>query len=121
VGSKVSFTNILFQPDAAQFLPESRQPLEILYLFMKRNPGVKIEIQGHVNSPGSDPDNKDDLKLSEGRAKAIYDYLVKKGIPSSQVTYKGYGNKHMLYPKPKNQLQMTLNRRVEILILENIR
>jgi flagellar motor protein MotB len=56
--------------------------------------------------------------LSEARAKAIYDYLVAKGISENRLSYKGFG-----HSRPKELIEDTpqkeqANRRVEIMILE---
>ena len=55
---------------------------------MKDNPEYKIDINGHTDNVGNDDAN---LKLSEQRAKAVYDYVVGKGIPANRLRYKGYG------------------------------
>ena len=47
---------------------------------------------------------------------AIYDYLLKNGIPAERMTYKGYKNTQMLFPNPKNEKEAEQNRRVEIIL-----
>ena len=54
------------------------------------NPDYTVEIQGHCDSIGTDKYN---LGLSERRAKSVYNYLVKKGVPKQRLTSKGYGEK----------------------------
>ena len=56
--------------------------------FLKRNPGSKVEIKGYADELGTDDYN---IKLSEKRAKAVYDLLIASGIDSSRLSYKGYG------------------------------
>ena len=67
---------------------ESHTELDKLYELLAENTSLKIEIGGHTDTRGDADDNQ---KLSEGRAKAVYDYLVAKGIDASRLTYKGYG------------------------------
>jgi outer membrane protein OmpA-like peptidoglycan-associated protein len=116
-GEKVALRNIQFQPDKADFLPSSWGDLQSLTRFLQANPSVKIEIGGHVNGPdGSSGAGK---KISKKRAKAVYDYLIKRGIDKSRLKYKGYGNKEMIYPDPKNERQAEENRRVEIKVIQD--
>lgn len=98
--------------------------LEDLLTTLKEHPTLKIEIQGHICC--LDPDYEDGLdydtnekKLSENRAKSVYNYLVRNGIDKERLTYKGYGHSN---PKIKNEMSSEdeqINRRVEIKILEN--
>jgi OmpA-OmpF porin, OOP family len=69
----------------SQYLPELEQFAQIL----KQKPEVKIEIQGHTDNVGNAAKNK---SLSEARAKAVRDVLIKKyGIAADRVMAKGYG------------------------------
>ena len=43
---------------------------------------------GHTDAVGSDQDNQ---LLSERRAKAVYDYLILRGVDAERLTYRGYG------------------------------
>ncbi|MCX6286163.1 MAG: OmpA family protein, partial [Bacteroidetes bacterium] len=52
------------------------------------NPVICIQIQGHTDNIGNDADN---LKLSDNRARSVYNYLVLRGIAASHLTYKGFG------------------------------
>jgi len=56
--------------------------------FLKANPTLKIELGGHTDTRGDAAENQ---VLSQNRAKAVYDYLVKQGIDAKRMTYKGYG------------------------------
>jgi len=56
---------------------------------LKRYPEVRVEVVGHTDSVGSDEYNQ---KLSERRAKIVYDYMTSHGIPASRLDGpKGYG------------------------------
>jgi len=54
----------------------------------KRCPDANFEVAGHTDSAGSLELN---LRLSEARAQAVTDYLIKLGLDSSQFSSKGYG------------------------------
>jgi outer membrane protein OmpA-like peptidoglycan-associated protein len=114
-GQTLRLENIKFVGDDIGFLPSSRASLLSLHKFMEENPTAKIEIGGHVNAP--DMRNLPKLKkLSKDRAKAVYDYLVEKGIEPSRIDYKGWGNSKMIYKKPLNEKQNEENRRVEVVV-----
>lgn len=115
-GEKINLENLLFYPNKSMFLNESYEELNELYLMLEKQKQIKISISGHVNGPNSKNTEEFQL-LSENRAKAVYDYLIKRGIDTKRLNYKGFGNSQMLYPKPDTEEQMKYNRRVEILIL----
>jgi outer membrane protein OmpA-like peptidoglycan-associated protein len=116
LGENVTLPNIKFEGDGVGFLPSSRPSLLSLYKFMLDNPTAKIEIGGHVNAPKMKNSGK--LKtLSKDRAKAVFNYLIDKGIDASRITFKGYGNSKMVYKSPVNEKQNEENRRVEIKII----
>ncbi len=80
---------------------------------MLLKPAMKIEIAGHTDSDGDDAAN---LVLSQQRADAVKQYLVKKGIAANRMTAKGYGESH---PTADNATATgkQQNRRTEIRIL----
>ena len=56
---------------------------------LKRNPNIRVEVDGHTDSVGTDAYNQ---KLSERRAKGVYDYLLAHGIEASRLDGpKGFG------------------------------
>lgn len=80
--------NVFFDLGKSTLRPESNIELNKLYEFLVKNPTLKIEIGGHTDTRG---DDKANLTLSNDRAKAVYDYVVAKGIDPKRMTYKGYG------------------------------
>ncbi len=88
VGSKIVLNNIFFDFDKSTLRTESTAELDRLTKMLTDLPTLKIEISGHTDNVGSSAYNK---TLSESRAKAVVDYLIKKGIDASRLTYKGYG------------------------------
>jgi outer membrane protein OmpA-like peptidoglycan-associated protein len=96
--------------------------LEELLAVMKKNKTLKIQVQGHICCLPGNVDGLDEEtgtnNLSELRAKAVWEYLIKNGIEETRVSYIGFGHNQPIYPYPeKTELEKTLNRRVEIKIL----
>ncbi|TNF46652.1 MAG: hypothetical protein EP305_10230 [Bacteroidetes bacterium] len=87
-GTPTLLANVFFDLSKATLRPESYVELNKLVEFMTKNPTVKIEIGGHTDTRG---DDKENLKLSNDRAKSVYEYVVSKGVEASRMTYKGYG------------------------------
>jgi outer membrane protein OmpA-like peptidoglycan-associated protein len=88
VGNKIILNNIFFDFDKATLRLESKSELDRLVKLLTDMSTLKIEISGHTDNIGSAAYNK---PLSQNRAKAVVDYLVKNGIAASRLTYKGYG------------------------------
>jgi outer membrane protein OmpA-like peptidoglycan-associated protein len=82
-------TNVFFDLNQAKLRPESIVELTSFANYLKAHPNLKIEIGGHTDSRGNAQDN---LLLSTNRAKAVKDFLTSKGIPETQLSYKGYGS-----------------------------
>ena len=78
-----------FETNKYNLKPESKVGLNKLMAFLKANPGVKIEIGGHTDNTGSRELNN---ALSNNRAKAVYTYLVEKGIDATRLSSKGYAD-----------------------------
>ncbi|MFN6944017.1 MAG: OmpA family protein [Cytophagaceae bacterium] len=115
LGSKIVLRNIFFDFDKATLRSESTAELERLYLLMVENKGLKIEISGHTDNKGSADYNK---KLSQERAKAVVDYLIKKGITSDRLKFAGYGFDRPLASNDTEEGRQ-LNRRTEFEIIGN--
>lgn len=84
----VALRNVFFDLGKATLRPESTLELNKFRDFLKNNPAIRVELGGHTDTRGDATDNQ---KLSEARAKAVYDYLVNEGIDAKRMTYKGYG------------------------------
>jgi outer membrane protein OmpA-like peptidoglycan-associated protein/tetratricopeptide (TPR) repeat protein len=114
VGKKVVMNNILFETGKSILTAGSYAELERLLNFMTDNSQMKIEISGHTDKTGSEPVN---FKLSEGRAKAVVEYLVQKGIDRSRMEFRGFGSLQPIADNATSQGRAK-NRRVEFKILE---
>ncbi|MDB4444596.1 OmpA family protein [bacterium] len=88
------------------FYPELNEVVTVL----NRNPGLKVEIQGHTDNVGAAAFNQ---KLSERRAKSVMEHLVNQGIDPSRLSAKGYGSSR---PAASNATPegRAMNRRVEL-------
>lgn len=86
---------------------------EFKYLmeFINENTTSSIVITGHTDERGSDEYN---IRLSKGRAKAIYDRLIKMGVEKKRLTYFGEGKKKPVAKNAKTEDEHQKNRRVEI-------
>ncbi|MGB2138700.1 MAG: OmpA family protein, partial [Flavobacteriales bacterium] len=87
-GSKIVLNNIFFDTDAYTLKTESEVELNTLVNFMNNNASLEVEIEGHTDNVGAESHN---LKLSENRAKAVYDFLVENGIDANRMSFKGFG------------------------------
>jgi len=84
--------------------------------FVKKYPGTKIRLDGYTDSIGTDEYN---MKLSERRATAVKDYLIKEaGVSSSKITAVGHGEADPVADN-KTPEGRAKNRRVEISILSD--
>jgi outer membrane protein OmpA-like peptidoglycan-associated protein len=102
-----------FQHDSAEILPDSAAMLEEIADVLNTHPEIKgIEVQGHTDNQGNAPYN---LKLSESRAQAVVDALVKLGVDPLRLQAKGYGDTKPLMPN-NNELNRSKNRRVQLMV-----
>ncbi len=85
----VVLKNVFFDTDKYDLKDKSKIELDILVKFLTKNGTVKIELGGHTDNVGSAKSNQ---VLSENRAKAVYDYLIEKGIEATRLSTKGYGD-----------------------------
>ena len=79
---------VLFDFDSAELRPESITELERVVTFMNDVPFATSLIEGHTDSVGSDAYN---LKLSDRRAKSVYDYLTSRGVDPARLSSIGHG------------------------------
>ena len=92
-GKAIVLQNIYHDLDKANIREEASSDLEKLTIFLIDNPTFKIEIASHTDSRGSDEYN---LKLSQDRAQAVVAYLTQKGIASTRLIAKGYGETKLI-------------------------
>ncbi|HKE12970.1 MAG TPA: OmpA family protein [Myxococcota bacterium] len=104
-GVNFAFDKYNISPDAAVILDEAAA-------ILKRNPDVRVNVDGYTDSIGTKEYNQ---KLSERRAGAVADYLAKQGVNRSNLTPRGFG---MDNPVASNKTKegRAMNRRVELLV-----
>lgn len=115
IGAEMNLYNIYFETDSFRILSSSESELEKLTLFLKNNPQLEVEIQGHTDNTGR-PDSN--LKLSELRAKSVVEYLVLNGIKATRLQFKGFGETRPVATNETDEGRM-LNRRTTIKISKN--
>jgi OOP family OmpA-OmpF porin len=101
---------VLFDFDSAEIKSEAFPMLDEAVLILKKNPAMKVEIDGHTDNTGSAAYN---MNLSERRAKSVMKYFVDKGVEAGQLNTKGFG---FTKPAASNDTKQgrAKNRRVEL-------
>ena len=112
-GKSVQINDIYYATASYEINAKSYAVLNEFADFLKTNSTVKVEIRGHTDNIGSVQTN---ITLSNQRAKAVYDYLLSKGVPKSNISYKGYGP-NMPIADNKTEAGRAKNRRTEFYIL----
>ncbi|MCI5055576.1 MAG: OmpA family protein, partial [Flavobacteriales bacterium] len=115
IGSKITLKNVFFATGKSDLKPESFPELDRVTKLLNDVAGLKIELSGHTDNTGSESLNK---KLSQSRADAVKQYLVKKGISASRLTAKGYGSSKPVDTNKTVEGRQN-NRRTEFEIKEN--
>lgn len=112
VGTKVVLHNLFFATNKTQILPESEQALDDLAAFMNEHGALSIRITGHTDDVGSEKANQ---ILSEGRANAVRDELIKRGIAPDRIEAEGKGESEPIADNATEEGRAK-NRRVEFTI-----
>ena len=103
---------IRFESGRATIDPDSAGLLDRLIETALRCPGANIEIAGHTDADGEDGFNQ---MLSEKRAQAVTDYLVKAGLPADRFTAIGYGSTQPIATNDTDEGKAQ-NRRIDFLV-----
>lgn len=101
---------VRFDNDTARLKPGSRLVLDRVAKSLNAWPDTRVEIDGHTDSNNTDAYN---LKLSRARSAAVCEYLVDKGVASSRLEEKGYGESRPIATNVTADGRAT-NRRVEL-------
>ncbi|MGZ3920092.1 MAG: OmpA family protein, partial [Bacteroidia bacterium] len=113
-GKSFVINNILYNTNSAEIKEESKLILESFADYLKENPDIKVEIQGHTDNVGNPKDN---LALSTNRAFSIKQLLEEYKIDGNRITAKGYGQDKPIADN-KTENGRAKNRRTEFLIVE---
>ena len=103
---------IRFESGRATIDPDSAGLLDRLVETAQRCPTANIEIAGHTDADGEDAFNR---ALSEKRAQAVTDYLVKAGLPADRFTAVGYGSSQPVASNDTDQGKAQ-NRRIDFVV-----
>lgn len=119
-GSTFVLKNIYFGYDSADIRKESAQELDRLVTLLNDNPDLRIEMGSHTDSVASESYN---IELSQRRAQATVNYLIRKGIDPDRLAAKGYGESKPIARNTNpdgtdNPTGRQRNRRTEFKILE---
>ena len=107
----LALRNILFDTGKATLKAESSKELQLVIDVLKQDETLRLEVQGHTDNVGQSAAN---LTLSQQRAAAVRDYLVKTGgIAAARLTAAGYGDTRPVAPNTTDEGRAQ-NRRVEI-------
>jgi outer membrane protein OmpA-like peptidoglycan-associated protein len=104
---------ILFNTGRSSFKPGVTKILDEIVDVMKKNPKAKFVVEGHTDSTGSKAVN---LAISEKRAMAVRNYLVKQGIDASRLEAGGFGEEYPIADN-KTRAGRAKNRRVDIKVV----
>jgi outer membrane protein OmpA-like peptidoglycan-associated protein len=94
---------------AAEFIPELERVVRLMHV----RPNMRIRIEGHADSTGSDAQN---MELSNQRATSVANYLMQSGIAATRVETIGYGETRPLVSNDTEEGRRR-NRRIEFVIL----
>ncbi len=111
-GNRIRLENIYFKFDQSELSTAAFPELNRLVMFLKQNSGIQVQISGFTDNVGTAAYN---LKLSLDRAKAVYDFLVMRGISPSRLSRKGYGNTEPVADNTTTEGRAK-NRRTEIVV-----
>jgi len=106
---------VTFDVNSAHLTGGSDSTLNSVADDLKKYPRLRIELQGHTDSSGSDAYN---LKLSQQRADAVREHLVEQGVPAARLVAKGYGES-MPVESNDSAEGRAHNRRVVMVVIEN--
>ncbi len=118
VGCAIFETTIVgvnFKTASAELTDDAKVKLDEAIAALIQFPNVRVEIQAHTDDRGSKKNNQ---RLSEARAKSVYDYMVAHGIAAEQLQSVGYGEERPIATNDTEEGRAQ-NRRVEFHVLDN--
>lgn len=111
-GTVVTLGDVLFETGQATLLPGGALELDPVVAYMRDHPNSSLVIEGHTDSVGSSGYNQ---QLSQARADAVRNYLMRQGISTDRILARGMGED---FPVASNDTAAgrQQNRRVEVLV-----
>jgi outer membrane protein OmpA-like peptidoglycan-associated protein len=111
-GLIINLSDVLFDVDKATLKPGAREKLARISGILASHPDLKIEIEGHADSTGSEEHNQ---RLSESRAESVRMYFNSQGITKPIVAAVGFGESRPVATNGTAEGRQQ-NRRVEIIV-----
>jgi outer membrane protein OmpA-like peptidoglycan-associated protein len=111
-GLVATMPDVLFETNSFTLRPRARESLAKFAGILLAYPELRLEVDGHTDSTGSDEYNQ---QLSEKRATSVRDYLVQQGVPISAVAVMGFGKTKPIASNATASGRQQ-NRRVELVV-----
>jgi outer membrane protein OmpA-like peptidoglycan-associated protein len=105
-------SDVLFDTGQYSLRAGAREKLARISGILLAYPSLKLEVEGHTDSVGSDELN---MKLSEQRASSVRDFMVQSGIVSSSIASRGFGESQPVATNDTSAGRQQ-NRRVEMVV-----
>jgi outer membrane protein OmpA-like peptidoglycan-associated protein len=111
-GLIVNMSDVLFDTAKYSLRPLAREKLAKVAGILLGHPALRLEVEGHTDSVGSDDYNQ---RLSEQRGGAVRDFLVQQGLPAGSITARGFGKTQPVASNDTAKGRQQ-NRRVELIV-----
>lgn len=110
-----NFDDLNFDKGKTTLVPESKRQLDNITAILKAFPDVKIKIGGYTDKTGNDTDN---LKLSDGRAKAVQAKLKESGVGAQVPEAEGYGEKFATVAETASDEERKVDRKTSVRLIK---
>jgi peptidoglycan-associated lipoprotein len=104
---------VYFAYDSFNVDSSARSSLQGHAAWLRRNPGVNVQVEGHCDERGTTEYN---LALGERRAAAVRDYLISQGIEPGRLSTISYGEERPAVSGASNEATWSRNRRAEFVL-----
>lgn len=113
---EIKLDNLYYDFGSVKLREDSKVSLDKLVKLLEDTPGATVQINSHTDEKGSYEVN---MKVSEGRAKSVVDYLVLKGISKKRLSYKGWGFTQPVVKGATTEEDHQKNRRTTFQVLQH--
>jgi peptidoglycan-associated lipoprotein len=104
--------DVQFALDSSELRPDALRTLTVALKTLNESPSISLHVEGYASPEGSPEYNK---ALGERRARAVRDYLIKRGINPSRLTVTSFGEERLKYDSSQEATR-ALNRRAALII-----
>lgn len=88
IKDEINLLGVNFESNSDRLLPGATEVLDDAAATLRKNPSIRVEVEGHTDSDGAAAYNE---SLSARRATTVRDYLVTRGVDENRMTVRGYG------------------------------